>query len=420
MDIGSLFLSLGVKGSEKTLGALTGVKQSMGELGSTSLETKAAILAAMYALERLFATSGKAGTDLTNFNAVTGESIKTLQQYQYAARQVGVSNEEVEGTFKTLQASMTNVASGTGAAPTGMATVSETLRKAGIIKNGISQKDVEDFAVNPEKLILLLQKYAQVEKNIPFRTQKLKTFGLNDSMIAALSRNAFKPEVMKNAPTYSDKEVNQLDKANIAWSNLSNKIQMAVGHFNALHGGQLVKEITVVVTQLIKFVELITKIAEKLKVFDALAAVFGVINKGLEAVSGYGDKVAGDKKGGFHGAIVNAPSLLKGAGDALSPFMQGLMDKASEVPGGVLGLVNEFRNKPAAQVQQLGRPQVGAHSSTSLNNQVDVNISAQGAVIDHKKIAAEMKPAMEKAAHKVINQHINQHFRNSAGNTQAN
>src|ERR1700744_4238817 len=103
MDIGSLFLNLGIKGSEKTVGALTDVKKGLGELGSMSLEAKAGIVAAMYALEQLFATSGKAGTDLTNFNAITGESVKTLQQYQYAARQVGVSNQEVEGSFKTLQ-----------------------------------------------------------------------------------------------------------------------------------------------------------------------------------------------------------------------------------------------------------------------------------------------------------------------------
>src|SRR5580698_7170089 len=187
MDIGSLFLNLGVRGTDKTVGALTNVKKGLSETASLSLEAKAGIVGAIYALERLFATSGKAGTNLANFNAVTGESVKTLQQYQYAARQVGISNEDVEGSFKGLQSAMTKTLIGEGA-PKGLARV-------GLLTGGISQQDIKKFAEQPQLLIQRLQEYSKKETNIGLRNETLKSFGISEGMIAALSRQAFRPDV---------------------------------------------------------------------------------------------------------------------------------------------------------------------------------------------------------------------------------
>lgn len=284
MDIGSLFINLGIKGSEKTLEQVSNVKKGIGDVASTSLEAKAALVGAMYALEQLFATSGRAGTDLTNFNAVTGESVKTLQQYQYAARQVGVSNESVASTFKTLQDQMTNAAFLGKGGPAGMAHVAQVLHE------NFSQIDVQKFAKSPELLLQKLQQYAAKETNIGLRNATLKSFGLGDEMIAALTRQAFRPEVLKKAPTYSDSEVKQLDKANIAWSNLGNKIQMAVGHFNAMHGEALVRDISMIVTQVLKLTEAFIKLAEKIhlfqgigKVFEGWGKIFGAINSTVDS-----------------------------------------------------------------------------------------------------------------------------------------
>lgn len=265
MKIAELFVNLGVKGAEKTVSAFTAIGQQLKGLGNLSLETKAGILAAMYALEQLTAKSGAAGTALTNFSALTGESAKTLQQYQYAARQVGISNDETTSTFKTLQDQMSKTLLGKGA-PAGLGRVAQ-------LTGGITAADVDKFMKNPELLLQRLQTYAQKEKRVGLRNEALKSFGLSENMIAGLSRGAFRPEVLKKAPAYSDKEIQSLDKANIAWSNLGNKIEMAIGHFNAMHGQQLVKDFAMITDKVLLLVNALLKLADTLKLFKGLAMV---------------------------------------------------------------------------------------------------------------------------------------------------
>lgn len=314
MEIGQLFLNLGIKGADKTVGALTNVKKGLGEVGSMSLEAKAGILGAMYALEQLFASSGRAGTDLTNFNAVTGESVQMLQQYQYAARQVGVSNSDVESSFKTLQSAMAKTAMGQ-APPAGLAQVSLALQRAGL--GGINQKDVEKFAKQPELLLQRLQQYAGVERNQALKNEVLKSFGISEGMVAGLNRQAFKPEILKKAPTYSDREVGQLDKANVAWSNLGNKVQMAVGHFNAMHGGQLVNDISKIVDQIIKLANAFVKLSEKLKLFEGIGKIFEGWTKIFGVINGEVDTISKGKGGIGKTALNEGKHFVSGLGDAI-------------------------------------------------------------------------------------------------------
>jgi hypothetical protein len=356
MDIGSLFLNLGVRGTDKTVGALTNVKKGLSETASLSLEAKAGIVGAIYALERLFATSGKAGTNLANFNAVTGESVKTLQQYQYAARQVGISNEDVEGSFKGLQSAMTKTLIGEGA-PKGLARV-------GLLTGGISQQDIKKFAEQPQLLIQRLQEYSKKETNIGLRNETLKSFGISEGMIAALSRQAFRPDVLKRAPTYSSQEIGQLDKANIAWSNLGNKIEMAVGHFNAKHGGQLVSDISKIVTQVIKLVEAFTKLSEQLHIFEVIGKVFEGWNLILGGVSSAVDSITGATKtspGSILGNIIKTPAQ-------------------SIIPNSAKNNATQLMNKSAVQ-----------------NNNVKIDNHFQHPGIEHKKTEHSIKQAVQQA-----------------------
>ncbi len=260
--IAELFVSIGITGSEKTIGAVTGLKKNLGEAKDTAFETKAALVGVMYALERLFAASGKAGTDLTNFNATVGVSTKILQQYQWAGKQVGLSFEETAGSFRSLQGLMAKANMGLGA-PAGMARVA-------MLTGGISPQAMKNFADQPQLLINKLQEYSAKETNKALRNETLKTFGLSSGFLDALNRQAFKPEILQRAPTYSDKEVGALDRANIGWSNLGNTIEMAIGHFNAAHGGSIVKDITALVGPTIKLAEAFEKLSTSAHVFEII------------------------------------------------------------------------------------------------------------------------------------------------------
>jgi hypothetical protein len=266
MKIGELFVSLGIKDSGKTVSTLTNVRKGLNDTASSALQARVALIGALYAFERLMSQSGQAGTNLTNFNALLGVSAQTLQQYQYAARQAGVSNEEVEGTFKSLQGTMTKTLMGEGA-PKGLARVAQ-------LTGGMTAQDVKRFAEQPQLLIQKLQEYAAKETNTGLRNEVLKSFGVGDTMIAAMNRRAFTPQQLSKAPTYSDKEVQSLDRANIAWSNLSTKIQMTVGHFNALHGGQLVQDISILTDKALKLANAFMKFSDSAKLFERINQIF--------------------------------------------------------------------------------------------------------------------------------------------------
>lgn len=280
MNIAELFVNLGIKGADKTLGALGSVKKTMGDLGSTSLETKAAILGAMYGLERMMALSGAAGTNLTNFTALTGKSGQELQRWQYAARQAGVGADELTGSVKAVQMSMANMLMGKGA-PEGLALLSKAV-------GGIKTSDY----TKPFEMMKILQQGLQ-KMSPEMGILVGKSFGLSEGTIAAMKRNMFTPQMLAKAPTYSDKEVGSLDKSNIAWSNLNNKIQMAFGHFNAAHGGKLVGEIDQIAMAVLHLTEALVILAEKTKVFaligwsaEKTAQLFNVMGIGADDLLG--------------------------------------------------------------------------------------------------------------------------------------
>lgn len=333
MNIAELFVNLGIKGGDKTVGTLSNVKKGLGEVSTMSLEAKAGILAAMYGLERMMAQSGAAGTNLTNFAALTGLSAKNLQMWQYAARQAGVSSEEFTGSLKGVQNAMTNMLLGKGA-PEGLAIVAKTV---GFDVN----KARDSFYVMQQ-----LQKAAQaLPKDIG--NNVLKSFGVSEGTIAAMRRNAFNPAIMKNAPSYSDKEIGQLDKANIAWSNLGNRIEMAFGHFNARHGLTLVKDISMIADKVLKLAEAFEKLAEKLKLFQALGKVFEGWGLIFNAIGGGVDKLTGGK-----GAEDKKGNLKKDPVSMLSDWVGSKIDEHFAV---------------APNVQS---PQVGANNTTTINQQI--------------------------------------------------
>ena len=113
----------------------------------------------MYALGRLVNSTGKQGNELAHFNALMDTSTKTLQQYQYAAQQVGVSNEEVTGSFKGLQSSMTKILTGE-AVPKGLA-------RLAMVTGEISPEDILKFRLLPTANCLLLTDFTDFPKRKP-------------------------------------------------------------------------------------------------------------------------------------------------------------------------------------------------------------------------------------------------------------
>lgn len=358
MKVADLFVSLGVKGADTSKKALTGVKDGLGQVKSMGLETKAMIAAVVYGLERMMSQSAQMGTQLTNTAALTGFSTDALQQWHYAAQQVGVSASEMDGSLKAVQNSMANMLIGKGA-PEGLAMVAN--------KVGFDQKRARDTLY----VMGQLQKFAQqVPQDIG--NQMLKSFGLSEGVIAGMRRNAFRPEVMNNAPKYSGGEVTQLARVAAAWSNLGQKIEMAFGKMTAKDGMQIVNQISKMATEVIKLVGALEKLAQAVHFLEGMGKAF----------SGWAMLINGATNG--VGAITGAVSDPK----KRAALGSSVMDFMKELPGVVDAMLTDAM-APAV------KPAAGGNKNQNVTIQQNLNFQHDGK--DHKKTADSVHSAVKHA-----------------------
>jgi hypothetical protein len=285
LNVAEMVVELGIKGADKTVGAIQGTIKGMSDLGSVSLETKAAIVAAFYAMEQLFAKSGSVATEITNFTALTGISAKTLQQYQYAARQMGISNEEVTSSFVNLQKKMAAMQRGEGA-PSGLGLLATVL--------GVGNAEVYNWMKNPQLLVDKLEQFAKLTKKYGIseaqRNAVIESFGFSDIFTSGIARQGFTEQIRRGAPLYSDAEIASINRSNIAWTNLATKIEMAFGHFNALHGGQIIGDITKITNGILKLAASLDTLAAKMGVFKYLGYAASGWGMAFSDLSNYIDK----------------------------------------------------------------------------------------------------------------------------------
>lgn len=333
MNVGELFVSLGVKGSDKTIGALKETRQGLKDTASFALEARVALLGAFYAFERLMSASNQTGTSLTNFGALMDGGVQRLQRYQYIAKQVGSSNEEMAGTFKKLTATATDVLLGKGA-PEVTARIAQI---AGLRKGEMASLLNAANHGNVEPLFQMLNRYAQREDNVGLRSKAFSQFGISEAIGAGMIRNKFNAKDLAAAPTYSDKEVASLDKTNQAWSRLGTKIEMAIGHFNAKHGNELVNDISKITDKILKLADAFEKLASKTKLFDWIGKVFegwtiifDTLSKSIEQLSAV-NPPDDSKKAGDQRNILNMAEPAKDS-SAFEKFTMKLF--AGMAPGG--------------------------------------------------------------------------------------
>lgn len=271
-SVGDLYVNLGVKGSEKTVGALTDVKKGFGEITSMSIEAKAAILAAVYGFEQLMSASGHMGTALLNSSTLLGMSTQTLQQYQYAARQAGASNEEMTSTFKTLSGAMASIKVGQG--------LPEGLK---FISNAIGGIDIERAKRDIPYFFQKLQQFAT--SNVPADLKRKMLSGLvSDNVMAGMERNMFRDDVFAKAPTYSDGQVKGNDRSRAAWSNLATQVEMAFGKFNAKHGAEFANDLSKIVTQIEHLANALVELGESVHFFETFTNLMEKLSSFLSAV----------------------------------------------------------------------------------------------------------------------------------------
>lgn len=304
MKIAELFIAIGVSGANKTKTELADTRKGLGETASSALWAKAAIVGVLYGLERLVSGSNATGAAMQSMAGYTGLSAETLQRYAWAGRQANASAEEVQGSIMGIQKAMASLET-TGQGPSGLWVIARELK-------GFDKTRARDAFYMFDKL----QEFAKTTK-LPtaIANQALESFGLSAGTISAMRRNAFDPKQLARANIFSNGQVGALARMNAQWATLGDNIQKAIGKMNVAHGGQMIKDITMITSQVLKLTDSLLTLADKLQVFKLVSKAFegwGIIldsiNQKVAEASGTKPK---EEEGFLHKMLFNTEGLAK-------------------------------------------------------------------------------------------------------------
>lgn len=259
MNFAELFINLTVKNGPADK-ALKQTKGTLGEIKTSAVAATLAISAIFYKLEKMVAQSNALGMGLSQFNALTGQSTEMIQQWQYAGRQFGATNEDIAGSFKAVQQAMTAMQT-TGSMPEYYGFVQE--------KVGLDTGRLDDT----KYVMQQLDKYA---KTVPpqLASQVLKSFGVSEKMIGAMLQDAFTDKRLSKAPKgFSLPELHHLRDIGAAWDNLGTKIERAVARLNLNHGGKMIQDLNKFTDSALRLANALLTLSESLKLFQGLSWV---------------------------------------------------------------------------------------------------------------------------------------------------
>jgi hypothetical protein len=107
MQIGELFVKIGIKGGKESVATMT-------QLKATTLATKAALIGAVVAFAKMSQEARKLAMQLDVFEKTTGLSGDSLQKLSYRAAAAGVSLDGLDGTLQSIQQRVTDISLGQG------------------------------------------------------------------------------------------------------------------------------------------------------------------------------------------------------------------------------------------------------------------------------------------------------------------
>ena len=278
MTIAELFVNIGLKGADQTKAGLGKVEDGLGKVKTMSIEAKAAILAAVYGLEKMMRGSAETGQKLVNFAALTGLNTVELQRWQKVGEQYKVTNEEMEASVVKLQSAMAKMKLGKGA-PEGYE---------------VFVKSVKDFDKNrtedPFYMLKKLQEYAQMQKTpeAMARANEFMSSMIGPNMIAAMRRNAYSPSNLAAVPVQSEGQSKQLAKVDQAWTKMWQKIEKMMADLVSQHGLKLIDDLSKMTTAFVKFVMALNTLADSWKLWDKISESMNDMARVISAVSSPG------------------------------------------------------------------------------------------------------------------------------------
>lgn len=262
MQIGELFLKLGISGSSTVVKTLGDLKKEMFGVKDAALLMKAAVLASIYGLYSVGSKALDESTSLTNFSALIGDSSREFQKFDYVVRKFGGSEGSLKSFFRSTQKGFTDLLTTGSSSGIAFEAVAKKLNR-----DIFTSSNIKRFAEKPLELLKVLQQYANTEKDINIKDKVLASFGLSDDLISLLNQNKLNSQNISAAPSFSDSSLKGLADVNAKFFEVGDQFTRNIKNIFATKEGQefiaaiaqfsqaivvLTREFTPVITTVIK------------------------------------------------------------------------------------------------------------------------------------------------------------------------
>lgn len=298
MEIAEFFVNIGIKGADKTVGALGEVKGGLSGVLSSSLAAKAALLAVVYGAEKLTSAAATTGAALHSFSNLTGMSTEGIQKWENAFRQVNVPIENVRSSFVNMQK---DAAKWLDLGDAGMAEVRARMMEV----NGV-EFDPEKMANDPNYRINQLIKYLRGEKNIGKRNVIGNMAGADDQFIAGVvdKRFSYAKDSGING-ILKQSEVEKLNGVKIAWDNIWDKVDKTIARLTSAHGEDFMKGLSTAVNDVERLVKALDRLGDRVGVFRIISELFHPLAVIADALIKVLEHLGGTKDVNKDGSIVD-------------------------------------------------------------------------------------------------------------------
>ena len=295
MNIGELFVTLGLKGADKTNKDLDKTKDKMMGLTKKSIAAIGAIAGVSIGLGAIYSRAVNSGVGLSKFSNYMGQSSKELQKWQHIAMDAGVAGAEVENSFRRLS-ELAGDFEMTGNIPA-------ELSKIAKITGGIDLDKLGDADYMLRKIQDFLQSGAEAQNVLNTYASGL----VSPEMIQFLNTNKKDPSMVPDSAIMSDRTARALNDSKVQFDKFIKDIEVRFAGLFAKIGPKILPKLRELAVEVVNLTEALIMFLSNNKIFDMLGSVIkalshalrGDIWKASEEMAKFGNMQADVMRGGW-------------------------------------------------------------------------------------------------------------------------
>lgn len=300
MNIGELFVTLGLKGGDKVNKDLTKTKDNMVGLTKKTLGAIGALAGVSIGLSAIYNRAINSGVGLNKFSNYLGQSSKELQKWQYIAMDAGVAANEVDNTFRRISEAAGDFEL-TGNLPA-------ELSKIASVIGGIDLSKLGDA----DYMLRNIQKFLQSGSMPQNVLNSVASALVSPEMIQFLNQNQKDPSLVPDSAIMADSTAKALNNSKVELDKFLKDIEVRFAKLFVKIGPKILPKLRELAVEIVNLTEAMINFLSNNKIFDMLShiikaltlALKGDIWKASEEMAKFGDLQADVMRGGWYEDMV--------------------------------------------------------------------------------------------------------------------